>query len=277
MTITGTLHDIAQELEQYEEVLRQSPYSGVSVTASISLSAQNKRLLFVDKRTLQELNMEKHYNAEPHPELFLIEEDIYRLFQVSDHSIRPVLAKPENTSENSSESAPEIRSQAHNMPVNGISSSPIANSPSKTQTALKKPKTANDFPKAKSTKIVSLQNDQEERAVLTTLGEHYVIEDHLEDSVRLEKPCAFAIKYIDQNCFYLYYRRSVYDKGTDTTFRHYLCNQPGELVAYMYFKALGSLRNVFEKHGLKLRHNGKNILSRMQSDEVVDYFTKCWI
>lgn len=109
------------------------------------------------------------------------------------------------------------------------------------------------------------------------LNDEYCIEDYLEESLRLSKPCVFGIKNVSENVFVLYYRNSVYDKGADTTFRHYLCRQPGVLVAYRYFKELKSLRYQFEKLGKKLRHNGQNLLSREQADYLVHYFTKCWI
>lgn len=100
--------------------------------------------------------------------------------------------------------------------------------------------------------------------------ELYVIESHKEDCESASRPCVLAIKEISNNVLTLFYRRSVFDKGTDTSFRHYLINQPGELVSYRYFNKIESLKDLYSELNLPLRHNGSNYLSKSQCDYILN-------
>lgn len=102
--------------------------------------------------------------------------------------------------------------------------------------------------------------------------ELFIIENHISDCMEPNRPAAFAIKQLSDNYYLLFYRKSVYDQGIDTSFRRYLSQQPGTLVAYKYFCNLASLRNEFNKHQLQLRHNGKNELSHYQAVEILRTF-----
>lgn len=103
--------------------------------------------------------------------------------------------------------------------------------------------------------------------------ELFIIEDHISDCMGPNRPAAFAIKQLSNNYYLLFYRKSVYDQGIDTSFRRYLSQQPGTLVAYKYFCNLANLRNEFNKHQLHLRHNGKNELSHYQAVEILKTFS----
>ena len=99
-----------------------------------------------------------------------------------------------------------------------------------------------------------------------------LIENHDYDCTKVNKPAVFAIKRLSENYFLLFYRKSVYDSGTDVAFRKYLNNQPGSLVVYKYIHSIDNLRNELIGLGLKLRHNGKNELSHYQVEKLLNTF-----
>lgn len=100
----------------------------------------------------------------------------------------------------------------------------------------------------------------------------FCIEDHTTNCTNPNRPAAFAIKQLSENYYLLFYRKSVYDLGIDTSFRRYLSQQPGTLVAYKYFCNIANLRLEFNKHHLQLRHNGRNELSHYQVVEILKTF-----
>ena len=100
----------------------------------------------------------------------------------------------------------------------------------------------------------------------------YIIENHESSCVSQNRPAVMAIKQLGENYYLLFYRRSVYDAGVDTSFRSYLSQQPGVLVAYRYFHFIDNLRSEFGNLGLSLRHNGKNELSKYQADQILHKF-----
>lgn len=276
MTFSGTVNDIASQFQLFIEILKQNPMLSNSVSLNISFSVQNRQMLLIDRATLREASLTDSNAPGPDSNFFLIEEDIYNLFMLQQESAEGATIDAVSVKQ---PEAWETYDLATIPPDESPYFTPILYSEysttRKAQTKRKKAKTGRQKRQTEAF-LYESANEIEDHPCLASLSEHYRIEDHLEESVRLEKPCVFGIKYIDDNYFILFYRRSVYEKGTDTTFRHFLCQQPGTLVAYRYFKDLASLRYMFEKQSLKLRHNGSNVLSRAQADQIVEYFTKCW-
>ena len=100
-----------------------------------------------------------------------------------------------------------------------------------------------------------------------------LIENHDYDCTKVNKPAVFAIKKLNENYFLLFYRKSVYDSGTDIAFRKYLNDQPGTLFVYKYIHSIDNLRSEYNELGLKLRHNGQNMLSAHQVQELISSFS----
>lgn len=100
--------------------------------------------------------------------------------------------------------------------------------------------------------------------------ELFVIEDHREDCEYLQRPVAFAFKRIEENCFLLYYRKTVYDKGMDTNFRHYLSGQPGELVSYRYLHKVENLKKCLEAAGCRRGRGQAPALSLNQAEKILN-------
>lgn len=98
----------------------------------------------------------------------------------------------------------------------------------------------------------------------------FFIEQYSTDAERLKRPGALAIKQLSTNEYLAFYRGTVYDKGSDTTFRHYLTTQPGTLVGYVYFSKVANLRSLFLSNGSALRKNGNNLLSFSQAKSIID-------
>ncbi len=274
MTITGTIDEVQDLFAECSELLKQTISVPDSISINISLYSQNRQLIILDRETLQEASAVSLKQAQEAENFYIIEKEIYD--RLLNCSLTDYASPNEMGSQNGISSA--ILSEPSFKPSQRAIFAPKASQmieyTSDERNAVKKAKTKNALPKTDPTISLSAIGAGE-RSRFTTLNEYYCIEDLLEDSVRSEKKCAFAIKYLDENYFFLYYRSSIYDKGSDTTFRHYLLKQPGELIAYRYFKYLSSLRQLFKDNGLKLRHNGNNILSRSQADEIVRYFTRC--
>lgn len=109
-----------------------------------------------------------------------------------------------------------------------------------------------------------------EESILSFTDDLYFIEQYSNDEERLKRPGALAIKQLSTNEYLAFYRGTVYDKGSDTTFRHYLTTQPGTLVAYVYFSKVTNLRSLFLSNGSPLRKNGNNLLSFTQAKSIID-------
>ena len=260
MVITGYLSEIEKQLDWYLSLFKESVLRNNEFAVEFTITSNGRKIILVDKATLEET--EYRLIDDKDRKVFVMDEEIYRLFRANNMQRYDKVGKSNNSQE-----MPEVK------PIHKTESKKTKTERYITKT-IKSEKSGiqrqrigkeDEIPKA-------YENDKRK-----SLNDEYRIEEHLEDSVRLSKPCVFGIKYIDDNLFVLYYRNSVYDRGADTTFRHYLCQQPGTLVAYVYFKDLYSLRYQFKQFGKKLRHNGQNILSHMQSDQLVHHFARCWI
>lgn len=106
------------------------------------------------------------------------------------------------------------------------------------------------------------------------IGNHtFQIQDHSNDCFEANRPCAFAIKYLGNQLYELYYRSTVYSKQRDNQFRHYLEKRPGRLVGLYYFKNLESLKYEMRIHKKELRHNGNNILSEEELSSLLHHFS----
>ena len=149
------------------------------------------------------------------------------------------------------------------------------------ETTHQKHKTDNTFQKSKhSTKSSEVaktrsQNKPTQNVILETIHENNnsLIENHDYNCVKVNRPAVFALKKISENYYLLFYRKSVYDSGTDLAFRKYLNEQPGVLAVYKYIHSIDSLRNELIGLGLRLRHNGKNELSNHQVDKLLNTFS----
>lgn len=86
--------------------------------------------------------------------------------------------------------------------------------------------------------------------------------------------CAYAIKEINDGLYSFYFRSSIYDRGSDTTFRHYIDRRKGNLIVYRYFKSIGSIKMVFGDIGKPLRYNGNNLLSDSDVLYIESQFSK---
>lgn len=262
MVITGCLSEIEKQLDWYLSLFKESVLLNNEFAVEFTITSNGRKIIPIDKATLEEMEYRLIDCNLSDRKVFVIDEEIYRLFRVNNKQRNDKVGNFDDSQE-----MPKVK------PIH--------------KTEIKKTKTERHITKATKSEKSGIPNQRivNEDEIPNTyikgktkeLNDEYRIEEHLEDSVRLSKPCVFGIKYIDDNLFVLFYRNSVYDRGTDTTFRHYLCQQPGTLVAYIYFKDLDSLRYQFEQFGKKLRHNGHNILSRMQSDQLVHHFAWCWI
>lgn len=254
MLITGSFSEIEKKLNRYMQLFKENVLSNSNYIVDLRISANGHPFIMIDRTTLREVGDNWMSEFGKDTDMFVVDEELYRLLS----KVKPTVQEL----------------------------SLCACEDCKYKTALNKPKTDVDKDETATEDIIvhKKQITKESTSVTVAssfnvpiLNDEYCIEEHLEESMRLGKPCVFGLKYVSDNVFALYYRKSVYDKGADTTFRHYLCRQPGILVAYRYFKELRSLRYQFEVIGKKLRHNGQNLLSQEQSDRLVHYFTKCWI
>ncbi|MCR5205290.1 MAG: hypothetical protein K6E47_09545 [Lachnospiraceae bacterium] len=254
MLITGSFTDIENNLNRYLRLFKESVLINNDYTAKLTISANGHSFIIVDRTTLKEVDDCLMLEDGRDTDLYVIDEDIYRKLKKG-------------------------RYVAHRLGKKGCGNCGY-------KTVAENPKTATENTKTAISKVcvstatedkIDMTSVIDTASELPVFNDEYCIEDYVEGSNKLGKPCAFGIKYINNNVFMLYYRKSIYDKGEDTTFRHYLHKQPGTLVAYRYFKELKSLRYQFETLGKKLRHNGQNILSKVQVDYLVHYFTKCWI
>ena len=86
--------------------------------------------------------------------------------------------------------------------------------------------------------------------------------------------CAYAIKALTDGLYSFYFRSSIYDRGSDTTFRHYIDRREGNLIVYRYFKSIGSIKMVFADIGKPLRYNGNNLLSDSDVLYIESQFSK---
>ncbi len=253
MIISGSFTEIENNLNRYLRLFKESVLVNNNYTVKLTISVNGRSFIIVDKNTLREIDNFITIKNEADLDVYVIDEEIYHLLREGRPDVREMIPMSYENCENKTDK------EKHKTGVT------IA------KTAQRDIGVITD----EKTKVDTL--DLDSVSPVSVLGEEYCIEDYLEESARLCKPCAFGVKYINDNIFVLYYRKAIYDKGADTTFRHYLCKQPGTLVAYRYFKELKSLRYQFETLGRKLRHNGQNILSKVQTDYLVHYFTKCWI
>ena len=146
-------------------------------------------------------------------------------------------------------------------------------SPQKQKTDTKSQKTTNSRRSEKKSTDKPVKTIQTIPPETILKNHSNLIENHDYDCVKVNRPAAFAIKRINENYYLLYYRKSVYDSGTDLAFRKYLNEQPGVLAVYKYLHSIDNLRNELNELGLKLRHNGKNELSDYQVDKLLDTFS----
>ena len=262
MVFTGSFSEIDNKLNWYLSLFKESVLLNNDFSIDVTITTNGRKVILIDGNTLEEVKfLFKNVNSEEY-NAFVMDEEIYHIFY--NYIVR----------------TPDMNTRSDHISM-------ACNKTDENKTDIIIPKSDKQNTQIKPRELYDIENKEVTQAreydkIAKTdknmnLNSEYRIEEHLEESMRLNKPCVFGIKYVDDNVFVLFYRNSVYDKGSDTTFRHYLCQQPGTLVAYIYFKELNSLRFQFEQFGKKLRHNGQNILSREQSDYLVHYFTKCWI
>jgi len=269
MVINGCFSEIEKRLSWYLGLFKESVLLNNEFTFELTAKTNGRKVILVNKSNLEEMDFSLMNEDDENLDVFLMDEEIYHLFQSGADNVN-------STSDD----------YGHSHKYSEITQSAKTNK-QMAQTKGDLSQTEPNLYKTKHTKRIDNGYENVENytgykcinkaEMVIGSNSDYCIEEHLEESLRLNKPCVFGIKYINDNVFALYYRNSVYDKGSDTTFRHYLCKQPGTLVAYRYFKELSSLRYQFEQFGLKLRHNGRNYLSRAQSDQLVHHFTKCWV
>ncbi len=262
MLIKGCLSDIEKQLDWYLKLFEESVLLNNDFIIDITITTNGRKVILVDKTNLKEIESLLTDEKVIGKSVFVMDEEIYSLFRTKEEIKQYRMLDLDNKP-----ILQEIK------PYNKTGKGKNKTERKITQTQVVEYNQKDDILNVLKKSECSKQN----KCAQVNFDADYRIEDFIEESVRLSKPCVFGIKYLDDNLLTLFYRNSVYDKGSDTTFRHYLCQQPGTLVSYMYFKELSSLRYQFEQFGRKLRHNGQNILSRMQANQLVHYFTKCWL
>ncbi len=262
MVIKGCFSEIEKRLNWYLKLFEESVLLNSDFLLNMTITSNGRNVILVDKNSLEEIKSLVTEEKVIGKNAFVMDEEIYHLFHSQD---KRTIYMTDST-------------ETHPISYKTKTEHKTDKEKDKSETKIAKASDIDDYQKDD---IHNVQQENYSARINTnmsiSLTPDYRIQDHLEESVRLSKPCVFGIKYIDDNLFTLFYRNSVYDKGSDTTFRHYLCQQPGTLVSYMYIKELSSLKYQFEQFGRKLRHNGQNILSRVQSDQLVHHFTWCWI
>lgn len=253
MIFKGTLSEIKEEIVSVLDSLTIQKRNSFAV--SLSFSEDEREIIFFDKQTprIPIYSSEQLSSAAQSGNLCSIDKEIYIILT---NPSTPKSMEPKT----GPASIPNV-SEPNLSPV--VHTKTIKN---KTKTESQKPKT------------IARKNEtrKPEKNIPIDSTENY-IQSYISDEARAKSPCAIGIKRVQDNIYYAYYRSSIYDKGADTTFRHYLVQQPGELVAYIYFRKVENLRRLFESLGKKLRKNGNNCLSYNQVESIIETLTRLLI
>lgn len=245
MTLTGDIFSITESLLHLQNHSKQGIYH-----MSLSFEAAEQNTIIVEKGTLkpvEELNTES--------DCFIIQKAIYDQFMnviKSDGTNSSLIKKTEPISPKTYITFPKTEENNTNSISTEIGTHQFENEQPISRLSSSKPNLKN-------------QNRYSD-------SDLYIIEEHEFDCMSNNRPTVFAIKFLGENYYTLYYRKSVYDAGNDTAFRKFLSLQPGKLVAYRYCNSVNSIREEFHRLGLSLRHNGKNELSKPQADELLHTF-----
>lgn len=249
MQICGNIKQIKETLDLLLSLL--STRTDLLCTVSLSFFINNDEyLLHFQNNYINTLES----NIHPSGEVFLIKKTDYDKIKVSGIPIPNLISS-------SSLDEPERNNTKTTTEKN------------KTKPLYSKTKTSNNLSPLESENCNDNQTTISYQPQNTTYNELFKIEDHTTDCMKANRPAVFAIKQLSDNYYLLFYRKSVYEHGIDTSFRKYLSQQPGTLVAYKYFCNITNLRSEFSKHKLSLRHNGKNELSHHQVVEMLKTFS----
>lgn len=244
MQLYGTIDEISAKIE---EIKTAGLFNDTLLLDIEIYNKENKSsVLIISKETLKPIDLSSGVSINK-DNTFLINEDTYSIFM---------------SAYNNSTEKPLIKKTADkNTKTNDIS----------IKTAEQFVKTAQpERAVVKGNKTVMFSEEQIPREPSENI--EFYIEPHDDNCTKDNKPAVFAVKLLSDNYYLLFYRKSVYDPGTDQAFRKYLSEQPGTLVVYKYFHSIDSLRSEYARLGLKLRHNGRNELSRHQLETILSTF-----
>lgn len=250
MILEGSFSDIEAKITKLLKQIETVDRSSISIKFAFMHNEQ-EMVLFCksNPETLIESYEQLEGLAESDSPIYMIEKDIYYL-----------LASASSNHNNSN--IPELASPSKSSKPKTSIQNP--------KTEKSKTKTGISVTKASSAKSVEIQKESSATTIPPeSLSNQFVIESYVSDAERAERPCALGIKQIDSNIFVAYYRSTIFDKGADTTFRHYLAYQPGTLVSYTYFHKKANLKDLFKSVGTSLKRNGKNNLSLIQAEQIL--------
>lgn len=233
MIITGTFFEIKKKINCLLNSIEDTfPYE---LNVNISFSYNNREIVLFSK-TNPHIPCTDISKLDKTSSLYLIDKDTYNLLVASQNSL----------------TVPMISSQEQKKTQN-------------TKTESIKSKTEEESPKT-----YTLQPQYKSIDNFSNIPNNFIIEEFVSDQECSIRPCALAIKKIGCNEYLAFYRSSIYNKGADTTFRHYLAGQPGTLVAYIFFMKISNLKDLFSSMKLSLHKNGKNWLSLEQAKHIMD-------
>ena len=250
MILEGSFSDITTKITKLLKQIETVDRSSLSIKFTFMHNEQEMVLFYKNNpETLIESYEQLEGLAESDNPIYMIDKDIYYLLTSA-------------SSNHKNSNIPELASRSNSSEPNTSIQNPKTKKP--------KTKTGISFTRSSSAKSVEIQ--KESSATTTSpesLSNQFVIESYVSDAERAERPCALGIKQIDSNIFVAYYRSTIFDKGADTTFRHYLAYQPGTLVSYTYFHKKANLKDLFKSVGTSLKRNGKNNLSLIQTEQIL--------
>lgn len=232
MTFSGPLEKVKQDIDRLLESINVATSNSISI--DLCFSQNGRELLLINRNNpynpVNNISQNLIYET-PTNSFFLIDSEIYNIL-IQKSTLTETAKNPEHNTE---------------LAVNSKTKKVIT----KTTKETTKTKRAGEFQPSYDDGL-------------------FFIEQYSTDEERLKRPGALAIKQLSTNEFLAFYRGTVYDKGSDTTFRHYLTTQPGTLVAYVYFSKVANLRSLFLSNGSALRKNGNNLLSFAQVKSILE-------
>lgn len=236
MIITGTFSEIKEKIDCFFNSIEDTfPYP---LNVDISFSYNDREIVLFSKAN-PHIPCTDISNLDKTSSLYLIDKDTYNLLVGSPNSL-----------------------DAHMI------SSPYSLKQKKKQNA--KTESSKSKTEEESKKTYTLQAQYKNIDNFSNISNNFIIEEFISDQECSKRPCALAIKQIGSNEYLAFYRSSIYNKGADTTFRHYLAGQPGTLVAYTFFMKISNLKDLFSSMKLSLHKNGKNWLSLQQAEHIMD-------
>lgn len=261
MKYSGTLSEIQKKIKDTLDCMNNITHENIEVV--LSISRNGKELVMIDKtEPLHPItDILQLTEAISSNNIYILEKEIYSILtkqqfpSYSKNSLSPTTLFKQDLEE----------TEDNNKPIS--TNYKTGSEKNKTVITLQKTNT----PQEQTSKRLERSNKT------TAVTNEFIIEQYISDDEQIKKPCVIGIKRIENNLYYAYYRSSVYDKGSDTNFRHYLASQPGNLAAYIYFRKIENLRELFSSLGKRLRKNGNNCLSLSQVSQIVSTLTSIQI